>query len=482
MARREEDGARELHRVGGVVPLARIGGAVAEEVHRLAALQVHDPEDLARRHDTRPLAAGRDDPVVDDASGDTRSGHARSRHGCLLFASSPQSSGSGGDALGDEPPARRPPRGAHGGDVRRVQPEQPLQVEGVLRGKILVVVVERHRDPAGVPVQAPGAAGELPELLRTVQVVVLLGHRRLAAGALLEPAPEVPAVQPEHGPLGRRRRLHPRLPHGVDRREDEAVPREERDDLVRPLRDPRLVPDLHRQREAREPRGERGEVGERRLLVADPGRQLEEDVAELAGRRQRLERRPEELEAAVERLGRDPLAVELAAAPERDVLRQHEANLGREGVEAGVVAGHEAVGLDVEEEARGRALGPERRVPRRGQRVVGGVDLDAVEEARVPAQPVLGRHRGPRVEAAGGDQRLVEPGRGADAVLGRGGGRGRAAPRPRARRDGLRRRRRGHGRRATGGRPPRGRASPRRRPRRSRARRAPARGPPRSPW
>src|SRR6185369_10875753 len=122
-------------------------------------------------------------------------------------------------ALVPEPPLRRdrargrappsgPPARAHRREVRRLQPEQAFQIEGVLRGEVLVVVVERHRDPAGAAVETPGAPGQLRELLRAVAVVVLLGHRQLAAGLLVEPAVEVPAVEAQDGPLGRRRRLH----------------------------------------------------------------------------------------------------------------------------------------------------------------------------------------------------------------------------------------------------------------------------------
>ncbi len=141
------------------------------------------------------------------------------------------------------------------------------------------------------------------------------------------------------------------------------------------------------------------------------------------------------------------------------------------------MAGHEAVGLDVEEEARGRARPRARRFAATATRRR-RVDLDAVEEARVPAQPILGRHRGSRVETPGGDQRLVEPRRDADAILDLGGGRGCAlAPARRAPQTASTRPRAPSHRRASATR----KSEPATQTTSIPGRRARARGPPRSP-
>jgi hypothetical protein len=48
----------------------------------------------------------------------------------------------------------------------------------------------------------------------------------------------------------------------------------------------------------------------------------------------------------------------------------------------------ESVGLDVEDEVRGRPLDPERRVALGGQRVIGRVDLDERKALGVVAQSI----------------------------------------------------------------------------------------------
>ena len=60
----------------------------------------------------------------------------------------------------------------------------------------------------------------------------------------------------------------------------------------------------------------------------------------------------------------------------------------RERARQDAVAGQQAERLDVEDELRRRALDPQLRVPLRGKRVVGGVDLDQREAAGVEAQAV----------------------------------------------------------------------------------------------
>src|SRR5262249_45588625 len=95
VACRQEDRARELHRVRGVVPLGGVGGDVAEEVDGLPAFEVHDPQDVARPDDARPLAARGNGPLVVNMPGNAGTSHVAWGHGgALLSMASPQSSAS----------------------------------------------------------------------------------------------------------------------------------------------------------------------------------------------------------------------------------------------------------------------------------------------------------------------------------------------------------------------------------------------------
>src|SRR5262249_12414310 len=76
VARRQEDRARILHGVGGVVALARIVGVVTEEVDRLLALEVDDPQGLTLLEHASPGRVGGKGAVFEDAAGRCR--HDRS--------------------------------------------------------------------------------------------------------------------------------------------------------------------------------------------------------------------------------------------------------------------------------------------------------------------------------------------------------------------------------------------------------------------
>ena len=112
---------------------------------------------------------------------------------------------------------------------------------------------------------------------------------------------------------------------------------------------------------------------------------MEKDAAELARLTQRLERlveAPEDLGAELARRSVDPAAV---------VDGRALAEVGRELLGLHRMAGHDAEGLHVHDEAGRRALDPARDHRLVGEPVVGGVDLDRGEALRVVAQPGLGR-------------------------------------------------------------------------------------------
>ena len=100
-------------------------------------------------------------------------------------------------------------------------------------------------------------------------------------------------------------------------------------------------------------------------------RELEEDRAEAPGRLERAKRGHEHLLDALQRVGREVLAIEALL-----FRRQLLAHLLRQPAGADRVMGQERERLDVEDEVRRRALDPERGVALRGKRVVGRVDLD----------------------------------------------------------------------------------------------------------
>ena len=125
------------------------------------------------------------------------------------------------------------------------------------------------------------------------------------------------------------------------------------------------------------------EVLERRLLEDDVRRQLEEDAAELPRAAQRLERVEEAAEHLAAKLARRP--VDAAALVDRhlgaQVLGQH-LDLHR-------MPRHQAERLHVHREPGRRALGPALHHRLARQAVVRRVDLDRVEELRVPREPLL---------------------------------------------------------------------------------------------
>src|SRR4029450_8683514 len=109
-----------------------------------------------------------------------RSGHpSRGPAGRATAPAPPGDYWSSGSAADSSPQAQA---------LGRLQTEEALQVERVLHRVILVVVVERHRDPARVTAEGPGPSSDRLQLARAVEVVVLLRHRRLLAGQLREPA------------------------------------------------------------------------------------------------------------------------------------------------------------------------------------------------------------------------------------------------------------------------------------------------------
>ena len=145
----------------------------------------------------------------------------------------------------------------------------------------------------------------------------------------------------------------------------------------------------------------------------EPAWVLEQDRAELAGYPQRLESfdepRPDLVAKVVGQvLGVDPrLGGQVVGEGGAQVLRQ--------ALRLGRLAGHQRVGLDVEGEVRRRARDPQLGGPRGRQRVVGGVDLDDREPAGVVAEALLGRVGAVGIEDAPGRHRRVGPRRGPDA-------------------------------------------------------------------
>src|SRR3546814_20274834 len=83
MAGRQADGAGRLHRVGRVVALDPVVRIVAEEVHRLAALEVDDPEHLSLSHDAGPRMTGAHHGIQDNPSVEGR------RCRCALYWNAP---------------------------------------------------------------------------------------------------------------------------------------------------------------------------------------------------------------------------------------------------------------------------------------------------------------------------------------------------------------------------------------------------------
>ena len=142
------------------------------------------------------------------------------------------------------------------------------------------------------------------------------------------------------------------------------------------------------------------EIVERRILVHDVRRQLEEDAAQLAGGAERFERGEEAAKDLGAELARRAVhttalvAWHLVTEVFRQYLRLHG------------MARHQAEGLDVHCEAVRDSLGPtlHHRIAR--QPVEGRVDFDRVEVLGVPGETFL-RRQLRRIEPLG--ERLVGP-------------------------------------------------------------------------
>jgi len=70
--------------------------------------------------------------------------------------------------------------------------------------------------------------------------------------------------------------------------------------LIDMIGQPRAMAELDRDRPSRQPGRERGEIVEPAGVEMDPRRELEENVAELAGLRDRLDGGPEEVERSID--------------------------------------------------------------------------------------------------------------------------------------------------------------------------------------
>ena len=150
------------------------------------------------------------------------------------------------------------------------------------------------------------------------------------------------------------------------------------------------------------------QVVERRILAHDVRGQLEENAAQLPCRAQRLERTEETLEHLTAKLARRPVDTTFV------VRRRVVPEVGRQLLELDRMTGHESEGLDVHDEAVGRALGPTLDHLLRRQAVVRGIHLDRVELLRVVPEPFAGR-QARRIEVL--RERLVRPRAGSDPKL-----------------------------------------------------------------
>src|SRR5688572_17379974 len=296
--------------------------------------------------------------------------------------------------------------------------EQALQHARVAHGIVAIVVVEGDVDLVGGVGRLLDLRQQLAQLRLGIEVVVLLAHRRLLASELPRPPVCVAAVQPED--RHRRRHLgHPRNRPRAHGRVDDDVGHAGRAQHCQRvggmLGQPRAMAKLHRRTQAGQPQGQRGDVLDPDAVEADPGRELEQHVAELAGVGQRRQRRAKQPERLVDRFGRELAGLDLAAVRAPGSRWQQTLEIGGQRLGAWVMSRHQRVGLDVEQEPRRRARGPAGDGEDVGDGVIRGVHLDDVEEARVIAQTRLRRHRFPRIEGTALDERLIGPGADADA-------------------------------------------------------------------
>ena len=165
-------------------------------------------------------------------------------------------------------------------------------------------------------------------------------------------------------------------------------------------RQPGGVPELHRDRGPGQAGGQPGEIRERPIPVLHPRRHLEEHVAELARVGQRLQPLAERGEGPRARVLAEDVVLELAPLVGPGGGGQQGGERRRQPARVQVMPGEQRVGLHAEEEAGRRALRPEHRVLGGQRRVERGVDLDGVEEAAVPPEPLLRPHALDRVERA----------------------------------------------------------------------------------
>jgi hypothetical protein len=269
-------------------------------------------------------------------------------------------------------------------------------------GVVAVAVVEHH-------VGLVGLRGQLLDVARP---------RRQLAGvvAVAEPLLDVVAlplvrvpVQADHGEVaggGQHRRdgvrvalrlVHAHVRQPVRGQEPERL-------LLVVVGHPGVVAELDADPPRRGPLGAGEDVVLVRARDREPGRELEQDRAELARLAQRLERRQEPAPRLGRHLRVDVLEVDAFLARLARGLPQ----VGGQHPHRGGVLGEQAEGLDVEGEPVRGPRRPRLRGPLGGQRVVGGVHLHQRELAGVVLQPLL-RIAGPGRVPAGIDQRLVGP-------------------------------------------------------------------------
>src|SRR5262245_6515344 len=239
--------------------------------------------------------------------------------------------------------------------------EEPSEHKRVADRIVAVVVVERDEDVVGLARQRFDLRQQRLQLRLRVEVVVLFADRGLLAPKLTQPALGVTAVQAQDS-RGRGRGHHARdgvhskgcVHHHVG--QPGGLQRSQRFSGV--LREPGPVPKLHGQPPSWQPGRQPAQEVERRSPEADPWRELEQHVTQLAGLDQRGQRGAKEAKGFIDRLGRELRGLDLPPSGPAGPDRQQAQNVSGQGLWPGVVAGEERPGLDVKDEARRGALGP----------------------------------------------------------------------------------------------------------------------------
>ena len=121
----------------------------------------------------------------------------------------------------------------------------------------------------------------------------------------------------------------------------------------------------------------------------EPARVLEQDRAQLTRLAQRRQAVEERLPYRVAKLRRQVARIDPRLV--RQLRGQLLADELGQALDLGRLAGHQRVGLDVEDEVGRSSIAPELGHAREGQGVVGRVDLDQRELRGVVLQPFLGR-------------------------------------------------------------------------------------------